>query len=94
MAEPSNKGVPPEPRSDPAVSRIDELVRDLAGGDDTSRGLLREHLEAARFYLLGDMPAEYRLNLELAEGLVPDLHDEDLQHRIRAFLRSQREKVT
>jgi len=89
MAQPSNKGLPASPR-DPDLARIDELVRDLGEGDGTPNAMIREHLEAARFYLLGSMPAEYQLNLELAEGLVSDLDDENLQGRIREFLRSQR----
>ncbi len=90
MAKPSNKDLLPESRNDPTVARLDELVHDLAGGDGTPRSLLREHLEAARFYLLGAMPAEYQLNLELAEGLLPDIEDKDLQGRIRTFLRNER----
>ena len=76
------------------LARIDELLQDLAGGDDTPKGLMREHLEAARSYLLGAMPSEYQFNLDLADGLVSDLDDKDLQDRIRAFLRDQRSAVT
>ena len=76
------------------LARLEELIRDLVGGDDTQKGLIREHLEAARFYLHGAMLAEYLFNLELAEGLVSELGDKDLQHRIREFVRSQRSTVT
>ena len=76
------------------LARLEELIRDLVGADDTQKGLIREHLEAARFYLHGAMPAEYLFNLELAEGLLSELGDNDLQHRIREFVRSQRSTVT
>ena len=82
MAQPSNTAS--------STARIEELIRDLVGEDDTAKGLIREHLEAARFYLHGAMPAEYLFNLELAEGLLSELHDQELQHRIREFVRSQR----
>jgi len=90
MGEPPNKGLTGESHTDARVARIDELIRDLVGGDDTPRGLLREHLEGARFYLLGGIPAEYQFNLKLSESLLGDLDDQDLEGRIRAFLRSER----
>ena len=91
MAQESNKGIIPTWPRDSDVARIDELVRDLGEGDRSPNAMIREHLEAARFYLLGSMPSEYQFNLELAEGLVSDLDDQDLQGRIREFVRSQRQ---
>ncbi len=82
-----------ESRRPPELTRIEELVRDLAGGDDTPKGLIREHLEAARFYLLGAMPSEYRFNLEMVESLLSQLDDKELQSRLRDFLQSQRSTV-
>jgi hypothetical protein len=35
------------------LARIDELMRDLDVRLDTPQGLMREHLAAARSYLLG-----------------------------------------
>ena len=93
MTQPSNESGGSETRRSSQLARIEELVRDLVGGDDTPRGLMREHLEAARFYLLGAMPSEYQFNLDLAEGLLSELDDKELQDRIRAFLRSQRSAV-
>jgi hypothetical protein len=71
------------------ITRIEELLRDLEGGSDTPNGYMREHLEAARFYLLGSMPQEYRLNLELAGQLLPEIDDRNLRGRIAAFLDDQ-----
>lgn len=68
---------------------IKELMRDLAGETGTPEALRREHLESARFYLLGSMPDEYRFSLGLAKGILPDLHDKVLRDRVTDFLRSQ-----
>lgn len=50
---------------------------------------MREHLEAARFYLLGSMPHEYALTLQLAQQLLPSIEDRGLQSRVADFLKSQ-----
>jgi hypothetical protein len=76
-------------RRNPDVANIEELVRDLAGEQGTTNALMREHLEAARFYLLGSMPAEYEFSLKLAAETLPDIEDKELQARVAAFLRSQ-----
>ena len=77
---------PKSQRASDAV-RIEQLVRDLVGDDDSPEALMREHLEGARFYLLGSMPAEYALNLKLAEGILPEIKDHDLRTRIRELIR-------
>ena len=71
------------------IARIEELVKDLPADSGTPSSFMREHLEEARFYLLGSMPAEYRLTLSLAEHLLPQIQDTDLQHRISHFLKEQ-----
>jgi hypothetical protein len=71
------------------VAHIEELMRDLPGETGTPEALLRERLEAARFYLLGCMHDEYRFNLGLVKNILPDLQDEVLRDRVTDFLRSQ-----
>jgi hypothetical protein len=71
------------------ITRIEELIRDLDGDSDTPNGYMREHLAAARFYLLGSMSREYRLNLELAGQLLTEIDDPNLRGRIAAFLDDQ-----
>ena len=73
----------------PDVSEIEGLLRDLAGRDDTSESLVRERLESARFYLMGSMPAEYAMNLKLAQEALPGIKDKELHSRVDSFLRSQ-----
>ena len=90
MTQVPEEGRAPDARRDATVARLEELARELAGGDDSPRGLLREHLQAARFYLLGAMPSEYQFSLGLAEELLPEIEEKNLQDRLREFLRSQR----
>jgi hypothetical protein len=71
------------------AARLEEFIRDLGSGEDSPNGLLREHLEAARSYLLGSMPSEYRFNLKLAEEALPGVKDKELKQRIDGFLRNQ-----
>jgi hypothetical protein len=74
------------------AARLEELVRDLADRPGAI-ALMREHLEAARSYLLGSMPHEYSFNLKLAKDLLPDIDDKGLQTRVADFLRSQKSKI-
>lgn len=64
-------------------------MRDLPGESGTTNGLMREHLEQARFYLVGSMPQEYKFILGLAQHLLPEIEDPELRTRIAAFLRNQ-----
>jgi hypothetical protein len=64
-------------------------MRDLEGASGTPNGLMHEHLEAARFYLLGCMSREYELSLKLAKTLLPDIEDENLRDRVAEFIQSQ-----
>jgi len=64
-------------------------VRGLDGQSGTLNALMREHFDSARFYLLSSMPGEYRLELRLAEHLLPHIEDDAIQTRVAGFLRSQ-----
>jgi len=70
-------------------SRIIELLQDLEGRPDTADGLVREHLEAARFNLFNSMPQEYQFNLESARKALSEIEDSDLRGRVEAFLKDQ-----
>jgi hypothetical protein len=79
------------PSADPLVlKRLNDLISALEANPSSREGLMRAHLEDARFYLNGAMPAEYRLNLKLAEESQEEIEDENLRDRISQFLRSQR----
>jgi len=68
-----------------ALLRIDELIKELDDGG-LSASLMREHLDAAHFYLLGGMPHEYGISLQLAQESLPDVEDEGLRGRIANFI--------
>jgi hypothetical protein len=72
-----------------ALARIEELIRELTGGPGSYDDLMREHLEEARFYLLGCMPLEYKVTLEIARETLPAIENRDLRERIGEFLRVQ-----
>ncbi|MBZ5675653.1 MAG: hypothetical protein LAP61_15540 [Acidobacteriia bacterium] len=66
---------------------LDELGKDELGKETEAKcGLLREHLESARVYLLGLMPAEYALSLKMAEEALDCVSDPDLRNRIEKFI--------
>ena len=70
----------------------DEVSKDKLGKDElgkeapTQCRFLREHLESARVYLLGLMPAEYALSLKMAEGALDGVSDPGLRNRIEQFI--------
>lgn len=75
------------------LAQLEDLVRNLEGKSGTPNALMREHLEAARFYLLGAMPREYSLTLKLVEDLVPDIEDQNLQTLVAGFLSSRQSRI-
>jgi hypothetical protein len=76
--------------SDPA--RIEELILDLSEQPGAITSLMREHLEAARFYLIASMPQEYAFNLTLAKQLLTEIENKHLKSRIANFLQSEEAK--
>ena len=68
---------------------MEELIIELPSESSTVEGLMREHLESARSYLLSSMVGEYGLCLKLARDLLPDLENDALKERIAAFVESQ-----
>ena len=67
------------------LARLDELISDLDAPLGTPLGYMREHLAAARSYLLGSMPEEYRMTLELATKTLPEIDQPQLRSRIHDF---------
>lgn len=66
------------------VTRLDRLLDEL--GTEAQYELLHEHLESARVYLLGLMPAEYALSLKMAEESLDCVTDSGLRNRIEQFI--------
>ena len=69
------------------LARMDELIRELDAPLGTPQGYMREHLTAARSYLLGSMPEEYQMTLEMAKETLSEIDDRGLRSRIEEFLR-------
>ena len=70
---------------------LDELIAEIGGVDIDTRsegpcGSLSEHLRAARQDLMGSMPGEYRLSLELAKGSVACIADKDGRTKVKRAL--------
>ena len=72
------------------LTGLDALLTALGHETETECELLREHLESARTYLIGSMPAEYQLSLEMASEVLDCIADENLRRRAAAFIQSQR----
>ena len=66
--------------------RLDQLLDELGTPTGTPYTLLREHLESARVYLVGLMPAEYAFRLRMAEEALDGVSDRDLRERIQEFI--------
>jgi len=70
---------------------LDELIAQVGGVDIGMRsegpcGSLSEHLRAARQDLMGSMPGEYKLSLELAKGSVACIVDKDGRTKVKKTL--------
>jgi len=76
--------LPRDPEAE--VARLNQWIAELDDRIDTPEGLLREHLTTARSCVLGSMPGEYRLTLEMAREILPLLKQPALEHRIGEFL--------
>ena len=68
------------------LSRLDGALNELADPDESQCELLREHLEAARINLLGEMPEEYTLNLRLASNALNCIADRERRKRLQELL--------
>jgi hypothetical protein len=71
--------------SNPAVTetdlaRLDEMIAALERFRDVD--LMKEHLQAARQYLLGAMPEEYLLNLEWARQALDTVPDDETRSHV------------
>jgi hypothetical protein len=75
----------PGPAEREELTRIEDLIKDLDVRLDTPQGLMREHLMAARSYLIGAMPEEYRMTVEVARQYLSQIEDRQLRSRLETF---------
>jgi hypothetical protein len=78
----------PGPAQREELARLDDVIAALDVRLGTPQGFMREHLMAARSYLIGAMPEEYRMTLDMAKEYVPQIEDAGLRSRIEAFLKA------
>lgn len=76
------------------LSRLDGLLEELGQATEAQCELLREHLESARVYLVGSMPTEYALSVQMAGEALSCVNDPGLRTRIQAFLQEQYDAST
>ena len=70
------------------IARLDALLDELGKETEAQCEVLREHLESARVYLVGLMPAEYAFSLKMAEEVLNCVSDPNLRKRIEDFIRA------
>lgn len=69
------------------LARLDKILEALSQEPKAQCELLREHLESARISLVGAMPAEYVLSLEMAGQALNCVSDHNLRARLEDFVR-------
>jgi hypothetical protein len=71
------------------LSKMDDLLAVLLLGQVSEENrLTQEHIQGARTYLLGGMPREYRLNLEMARDSASQIPDQNTRERAERILES------
>ena len=69
------------------ITALDQLLAILAGGSASPEAQLsREHIEAARWYLLGAMYAEYSFSLSLAKETLKRIPDRETRAKAKAVI--------
>ena len=71
------------------ITRLEQLISGLDARLDTPQGLMREHLDSARSYLLASMPDEYKMTLKLANEVLPQVEPPELRTRLDDFIKQQ-----
>ncbi len=74
------------------ISALDELLALLTGaGMSAEVEVAKEHLDAARWYLLGAMYAEYSFSLSLADDKLELISDPEIRKKATAAFAKLRE---
>jgi hypothetical protein len=74
------------------LAKLDELLELIGNApEDAECSSAQEHLQAARTYLLGAMPLECELSLEMAEEAIAAIEQRDFRLRAERLLHEIRE---
>ncbi|HEY6340842.1 MAG TPA: hypothetical protein VIY49_05060 [Bryobacteraceae bacterium] len=72
---------------EPQLAKLDELLELIGDApEDAECPSAQEHLQAARTYLLGAMPLEYELSLEMAEEAIAAIAQRDVRLKAERLL--------
>ncbi len=74
------------------LNRLDGFLEDLGAETEAQCELLREHLESARTYLVGSMPAEFELSLQMAREGLNCVSNQELRSNLEEFIQSHSRK--
>jgi hypothetical protein len=73
-------------RFNATLTRLDEAIDAVTDPSESECELLREHLEAARTDLLGEMRADYEFSLRLASEALNCIANHDRRQRVHKIL--------
>lgn len=68
------------------LEKLNQILAELEDVPTEDKRLVTEHLEGARYYLTGGMPAEYAFNLKLARESLDSLSNEHMKSQIQEFI--------
>jgi len=71
------------------LARLNQILEQLGEGTDAHCEMLREHLQGARASLVGSMPAEYALSLNMAADALNCVSDQKLRTRSQDFIQGK-----
>jgi hypothetical protein len=72
--------------SNSTLTRLDEAINEVTDPAESECELLREHLETARTDLVGEMRAEYAMNLKLASEALNCIANRERRERVHRIL--------
>jgi hypothetical protein len=74
------------------LAKLDELLELIGDApEDAQCPNSQEHVQSARTYLLGAMPQEYELSLEMAEEAIATIAERDVRLKAEHLLHEIRE---
>jgi len=68
------------------LDAFDSMLAELHQLPSDQSALIIEHLQGARNYVAGSMPAELAFNLNLAKAALDNISDSGIKDRVRRFI--------
>ena len=74
------------------LAKLDELLELIGDApEDVERPSVQEHVQAARTYLLGAMPQEYELSIEMAQKAIAAITERNVRLKAERLLHDIRQ---